>query len=682
MQMKLTRARIFQLITVFLTHVVMLYILQRTLAGFHADSLGSLMVVAIVLGIGKSAFWWVFIQLFSWLPGWMFPILAFVLNGALVLFLGNRVQGISVDSVSTGIWITLWLTAADAVVSSILELDEDAQFDRSVTHRLVKRAGKPIKTDVPGFLFFEIDGLGEKILRRAIDEGYAPTLKRWIESGTHQVIGWETDFSAQTGAMQSGILLGSNDNVPAYRWWDREAGRMIMSGMPKDALALEKRLSRGIGLCSDGGTSRGNMFSGDATESILTFSTIQDRKRARGPDFYFYLFSPYVVARIVTRFIIECIKEWSQAAAQRRRKYKYAIKARNFSYAFLRAAMGPVVQDLVTFTVISDILRGMPAIYGLYPGYDDLAHFAGMDQTECLEAIHETDRYLARIEHSIKVAPRPYHVVVLSDHGQTLGPIFKTAHGISLEDLVKSLVKDKAGIFYTDNHSEAWDNLSTVLSTSTDSDTRTAGLVRTMVASRSKDGYVDAAPQAEAPEEIAEEAAQAKVVVFGSGCSGLIYFTDSKQRMTFEQIQVAYPELLIGLYSHPGIGFVLVRSEAQGDLVVAKGGIHYLKDDHTEGVDPLANFGPLAADHLRRESSFSNCPDILVSTTIDPATQEMAGFENQVSHHGGMGGPQNHAFILRPMVLPYDNSPVVGAESVHHLLRGWREKVQNLRGLS
>ena len=34
--------------------------------------------------------------------------------------------------------------------------------------------------------------------------------------------GWETDFSAQTGAMQMGILIGNNDEIPAYRWWDRK----------------------------------------------------------------------------------------------------------------------------------------------------------------------------------------------------------------------------------------------------------------------------------------------------------------------------------------------------------------------------------------------------------------------------------------------------------------------------
>ena len=680
--MRITRGRIIQIITVFVVHLITLFILQKSLSGFQADSFRSLVAATIVLALAQSAFWWVFISFFSWLPSWLYPILTFALNGLLVMGIGNLVRGITIDSVTTGILIALWLAVADAVFGELLSLDEDSRFDRNVTGRMVSRHGKPFQSDEPGFLFLEIDGLSEMILRQAMDKGFTPTMKRWVDGGSHQIIGWETDFSSQTGAMQTGILLGNNTDVPAYRWWDRAQNRIVMSGMPKDAQATEARLSSGIGLCSDGGASRGNMFSGDATESMLTFSTIRNKDRGRGPGFYFYLLSPYVIARLITRFVIEVIKEWWQASQQRRRKDKYRIKARGFAYAFLRGFMSPVLQDLVTYTVISDILRGLPAIYALYAGYDDLSHFAGMTAPESFEALHEVDRYFARIENAIKVAPRHYHIVILADHGQSLGPTFETAHGKSLEKLVKELIKDEQGIYYSDAHNDSWDNLNAVLSESTNANTRTAGLIRKMFASRSHDDYVEVTPKDTASGKTDAEAEKAKVIVMGSGSTGLIYFTDSPQRMTFEQIQAAHPELILGLKDHPGIGFLLVRSEVQGDIVVGKNGVHYLKDDIVEGVDPLSAFGPNAAMHLRRESSFSNCPDIVVNTHYDPQTQELAGFENQVSHHGGLGGPQNHPFILRPVKLPYDGSPVVGAESVHHLLRGWREQMQSLTGIN
>jgi hypothetical protein len=679
--MKITRARLVQVISIFVVHVITLFILSRLLSGFQADSLRSLMVVTIAIAVAQSAFWFVFINFFSWLPVWLYPILTFFLNGLLVLVVGNLVRGITIDTIGTGIWITLWLTAVDAVLSGLLSLDEDAQFDRSVTKRMVARHGKPTHTDVPGFLYLEIDGLSEMLLCKAIEEGHAPNIKRWVDQGSHQVIGWETDFSSQTGAMQTGILLGDNTDVPAYRWWDREQNRMVMSGIPKDAQAIEARLSRGIGLCSDGGASRGNMFSGDATESMFTFSTLRNRERGRGPGFYFYLLSPYVIARLLTRFTTEVIKEWWEAYQQRRRKDKYIVKARNLGYAFLRAFMGPMLQDLVTFTVISDILRGVPAIYALYAGYDDLSHFAGMYTPEASEAIHEIDRYFARIENALKLAPRPYHIVILSDHGQSTGPTFEAAHGVTLENLVKSFVKNDKDVFYSETHKDHWDNLNAVLSESTQSNSRTAGLIRKMVASRTHGDTVEVAPKDELSDKVESKAEKAKVVVLASGSTGLIYFTDSSQRMSFEEIQSAYPDLILGLQSHPGIGLLLVRSAEQGDLVVGKGGVHYLVDDHVDGTDPLGVYGPNAPRHLRRESSFSNCPDLVVNTVYDPVTQELAGFENQVSHHGGIGGPQNHGFILRPTALPYDGTPIVGAVAVHDLLRSWREQVQDLNGL-
>jgi CobQ-like glutamine amidotransferase family enzyme len=148
--------------------------------------------------------------------------------------------------------------------------------------------------------------------------------------------------------------------------------------------------------------------------------------------------------------------------------------------------------------------------------------------------------------------------------------------------------------------------------------------------------------------------------------------------MTFEQIQDAYPELLIGLQNHPGIGFVLVRSEEQGDIVIGKGGVHYLADDHVDGIDPIAVYGPNAPRHLRRESSYSNCPDLVVNTLYDPETQELAGFENQAATTG-LGGPQNHAFILSPVELPYNGSPIIANPST--TCRSC-ETVQELNGLN
>ena len=682
-----TRSRITQIIIIVVVQSVTLLLLTAVLPGLVIDSLGSALIVAMVFILAQSVYWWLFVTFFTWLPVWLYPLLTFVLSGVVILIVGNFVEGVIVEGLSTGIWISLTMTAVNAILGSLLSLDMDEQFDRNVTRKMVAKREPVVETDVPGFVFLEIDGLSEKLFRRALKEGHFPTLKRWLDQGTHSILGWETDFTSQTGSMQPGILLGNNDEIPAFRWWDRELGKLVASNDPRDGMANEARLSNGNGLLAGGGASRGNMYSGDAAENMMTFSTILDREKGSGPGFYLYLLSPYVIARIISRFFVEVVKEWWQAWQQKRRKDKYIVKLRSPAYAFFRAFMGPFMQDLVTYTVINDVLRGVPAIYALYAGYDDLGHFAGMQTPEAFEALSETDHYFARIEQALQLAPRPYHLVVLSDHGQSEGPTFETAHGMSLDDLIQGLVKGDEQVYSVLNTNESWGSINAFLNESVNADTRTASVLRTMLRSKtSDDDLVGVGPDQNKIEvEQAEtDVKVSQVVVLASGCTGLIYFTDSKERMTYEAIQARYPDLILSLVGHPGIGFVLVRSEEDGDMALSKGGIHFLDDDTVEEVDPLEFYGPNAAMHLKRESSFKECPDLIVNTQYDPQTEELCGFEDQVSHHGGLGGPQNYAFIYHPITLPTEDTPVVGATNVYRLLRGWRDALQgsptNLEG--
>ena len=92
--MKLTRKRLVQVIVIFITHAITLFVLQRFWTGFNVNSLRALAVVTIVLGFAQSASWYVFINFFSWMPGWLFPIFTFFVNGLLIMRLGNLVSGV------------------------------------------------------------------------------------------------------------------------------------------------------------------------------------------------------------------------------------------------------------------------------------------------------------------------------------------------------------------------------------------------------------------------------------------------------------------------------------------------------------------------------------------------------------------------------------------------------------
>ena len=659
-----------QYITIIIVQALALFLLGQ-LNGLQIQSLSAVTGMTLTYLLVQVIYWYSFVNFFSYLPAWLYPLVTFVLAGGGMMLLGNLVPGIIIADYHTSLQVIMLLTGVSAILAGILSLNIDMQFDKIISRKLVAMHEKPVDTNVPGFLFFEIDGLSTNALREALQAGCMPTLKSWYDQGSHELIQWETDYSAQTGAIQSGILLGSNDNIPAYRWWDRKEKRTIRSGYFPDATALEKRLSSGDGLLANGGTSRTNMFSGDAAESMFTISTILNRERESGPGFYMYLVNPFVIASLLTHFINGIVKEWIQALLQKLRGDRFAVRSRNFFYAFVRAAESELLQSLNTYIVSNDILRGIPAIYTTYAGYDNVSHFTGMESRETRHSLAEIDRYLARLVHIAKHAPRPYHFVILSDHGQSKGGTFKDQHGISLNHFIQNAIGKNKPVVNMPEIDETWDYINALVNDSIHTKSRAASVLRTMVRSKMHDGVVEVGKnRKDLP------ISKGSLIIYGSGCAGLVYFSESETRMMYEDIQDLYPDLIPSLLSHPGIGFILVRSRGQGDFILGSGGAYFLDQDIIEGNDPLRDFSPNAAELLKRESSFPNCPDLIINAKYDPLEDTICSFENQSSHHGGLGGEQSFPFLFFPTTLPYDNTPIVGAEALHKLLRGWRKTIQ------
>jgi hypothetical protein len=141
--------------------------------------------------------------------------------------------------------------------------------------------------------------------------------------------------------------------------------------------------------------------------------------------------------------------------------------------------------------------------------------------------------------------------------------------------------------------------------------------------------------------------------------------------MSIEEIEALHPQLLETLADHAGIGFVMVRSEGDGAVVLGRGGSRRLRDDAASGRDPLEVFAPNAADHLRRTDGFPHCPDILVNCMYDPEANEVAPFEEFMGSHGGLGGWQSRPFALVPASWSEPEGSIVGVRAMHMQLRAW-----------
>jgi uncharacterized membrane protein YvlD (DUF360 family) len=208
-------------------------------------------------------------------------ILVLILN-ALVLLLGSRIidDSYEVDNFGWALLAALVVAAVSVVLEVIFGTNDNDAYTLRVVQRIARRQGGGQRSDVPGIIYLEIDGLALPVLQRAMRDGAAPNLARWLTEHSHRLVEWETDLSSQPGASQAGILLGSHDNMPAFRWVERDTGVLMASSAPADCAELERRHSSGVGLLANGGSSRGNLLSGEAEEVILTVSRIDADKKA------------------------------------------------------------------------------------------------------------------------------------------------------------------------------------------------------------------------------------------------------------------------------------------------------------------------------------------------------------------------------------------------------------------
>ena len=224
---------------------------------------------------------------------------------------------------------------------------------------------------------------------------------------------------------------------------------------PADCAEIERRHATGRGLLVDGGASRGNLLSGEADEVILTVSRMDAEKRAN-PGYRAFLANGFNVTRELVLFTWEVLLEYSAAIRQRRRNV-VPRGNRGGRYPYLRAALCVVVRDLIVFGVLTDMMRGRPAVYATFSSYDEVAHHSGLERADTLEALRKLDKQFGRIERALRFAPRPYKIVVLSDHGQTQGMTFKQRNGYGLDELVeRSLERGRvAGMGAGDEHDAA-----------------------------------------------------------------------------------------------------------------------------------------------------------------------------------------------------------------------------------
>jgi uncharacterized membrane protein YvlD (DUF360 family) len=614
-------------------------------------------------------------------------ILGFLVNSLALLLTSLLLPVFQVSGWLSAIVGGLVFATINTILTGILEVNDEGSFYQGLVERLARRQSyADVDPGQRGLVMLEIDGLSFHHLDKAITEGRLPTLKRLMEREGFQLSRVDCGIPSQTSACQAGIMFGDNGDIPAFRWYDKDKQKLYVSG--SDAPELNRRYANGNGLMR-GGSSINNMLDGDADKSLLTLADLfeggSEEKKRRAEDIYLLMLNPYFLARTIIFFLIDVVREVWEGWQQKRRDVQPRLNRLAHGYPFVRAATTVLMRDIAANLTMLDIIRGAPSIYVTWPGYDEVAHHSGPWTSDAFKALATYDQVIARIHKTIQEkAPRPYDLIILSDHGQSFGATFEQRYGLSLKEFIEQQLPQ--GITVAQSIGGDTGVTSLTAASGELANIRTSGVGGFGGRALAQGGQKLLDQSARRQEELAGDPGHgqpAQVTAYGSGNLAQVYFDLYPRKITLGELNAAYPGMVAALVQHEGIGLVCGYDDDGAPVALGKDGTRNLHTGEVTGEDPLRPYAPedphahghatleTRAWQVRRVMDFPHAGDLMVISTIYPDST-VAALEELIGNHGGLGGEQTDAFLFHPpdLVVP----PTRNSTDVFHILNNRRDQ--------
>ena len=183
----------------------------RAPPGFTYTSWWPLLVAAAVTGLVGMIVRPVLVEVAAAI-GWIAVALATLFGQAIVMQLAmDIVPGASFDSFWTAV-AAAWIAAA---FGTLLVWLFSAGTDESFAASLLRiKPGEIPDPEVDGVVFVQLDGVSFPVMQWVLQSGTMPTLRRWLDDGSHAVHEWTVQLPCTTPASQQAILQGSVGRRP------------------------------------------------------------------------------------------------------------------------------------------------------------------------------------------------------------------------------------------------------------------------------------------------------------------------------------------------------------------------------------------------------------------------------------------------------------------------------------
>jgi uncharacterized membrane protein YvlD (DUF360 family) len=629
------------------------------------EAVYTIILAALVLGILNLLVRPFLIRITVSINTLIFGVSILLINALMLAITSYLVPGFIVKDIVSALLGALVLAGANTIFIRLVHLNEDSSFFATVLLRLIKKQQEMPDSREPGhrgLVILEIDGLSYERMKRAAEVGIMRTVNEMLKNGTHKLSLLDCGLPSQTSACQAGILYGNNYDIPGFRWFDKNQGKMIVSNNFGDAAQLNARLGQANNnaLLKDGGSSIVNMFDGGASKTLFTLCAISGKKknqdvmkrhrRQQQQDLYLVYLHPYFFTSTITMTLWDIIVELCQGLRQIICNTQPRINRLKKGYPFVRALMNVLLRNLSTYLVCIDVLRGVPIVYTTYVGYDEVAHYAGPDTSDAMNTLRTIDKQILFLRDIVnQYAPRPYDIFILSDHGQSFGATFKQRYKQSISQLIKkSLTKLETHIEEPQfvMVGESYKAALAAEFESANEPVPSVGPIRRAALNLTRQ-TLDRNNKSKVA--AASSTTNADVIICPSGNLANIYFRLNNGKITIDELNASYPGLVKSLLAHPGIGFIVAYKTSENPIVIGKLGTRDLIYGNVVGDDPLREYGhpELRAAQLLRLAQFPHAGDLILNSTLYLDGQ-VAAFEELVGSHGGLGGQQTCAFLLHP----------------------------------
>ena len=217
-------ARSIRLLVAWVINTLGLLVLSAIVPGFDIEpawqALWLAAMIAVLMATLRPLLVWATLRFIVITGG----ILALVLSALVILLSAWLVEGVEVSGLGSALIVVLGMGLVGTVGGVLFPFDDDLSYFRRVARRQGRRALSDEMGDDPGVVFFEIDGLAEEVLHRALDAGHVPTMARWLSEGTHTLTPWECDLSSQTAPARPASCTATTTTCPAFAGTRRSRG--------------------------------------------------------------------------------------------------------------------------------------------------------------------------------------------------------------------------------------------------------------------------------------------------------------------------------------------------------------------------------------------------------------------------------------------------------------------------